>query len=370
MLYIITCLFVSLSLILPKNKFLSLVFSSWLILLFSLNNGGADFDGYEAYFELSKDWSINLFKSDSFLFNTGYLAHLLNLDLLEHNFIVYTPIFLLVFVLIYKFSKYPNLVLVLFCIFPYIDFVIQKRNTLAVSFIFIGIYFFIKRFGDRIGILVYLICCYIAHLIHSSSIAYIMFIPVYYIFNIRNSIFKKAFFTVSFIILLFFMLNIDTVMNVFFPGKVQAYILNEEGRISFLKVSIFILIHLMYLFIQKLSYDLYKEKYSSNEINEKEFFMIKVFYSISLMSIYFIPLYFINITFFRIFRNLFLLIFISSTNILLFNYRRLSLSKLLFLILLFIIQIGMFLFSYVLTGDNSFYKLVHPIFTDNILLFN
>ena len=354
-----------LGIVFPKNKILFGIFSIWLLCLLAGNSGGADFDGYEEYFEIGKYWDVNLFLADSFLFNTAYVANSLGLDLYEHNFIIYFFIVLLLFCIIYKLSRLPNLVLVFFTIYPYVDFIIQKRNVLAICFIFIGIYFFIKRFGDKIGIFIYLLCCYFAYLIHSSSLAYIMFIPIYLIYSLDNKSLRKFLFILGFFILFIFMLNIEIIMPILFPAKAQAYVMSEEGKLALNKVSVFIFIHLLYFLFQRKFYYLSIE--SNMKIGREELYLIKVSYILSIISLFFVPFYFFNITYFRIFRNLFMLIFISGANVCLIELDKVSINRLLLIIIFFIIQIFMFLFSYVLTGEFSFNKLVHPIFTENVL---
>lgn len=353
----------------PRNKYIYVIISSWLVFLMSLNSGGADFDGYQLYFEFSKDRDVNFLSLDSFLYNTGTVFNQLELEFQVHNFVIYSLLFGILFFVIYKLSKYPNIILLIFFIFPYVDFIIQKRNSIAISLVFLAFYLFVQDRGKYKKYFIYILLCLIAATMHSSTLAYLLFIPFLYLFDLNSKMLRNILLGICISLSFIGIIYIIDIISFLLPGKVDEYFLNDKYYLSTDKVFIFIVIHLLYFYFQYYFYTFSKKYIDEDDMMlDIRFKMIKYTYVLSLMSLVFIPFYFFNSTHFRIFRNIFILIFISGFNLFsLFNLKKINFKFFISIFLLIMMQVMMFLFSYVLFGQQSFYSLVLPIFTENIM---
>ena len=151
-----------------KNFFWIMVFILWLISGFCYENADTEIYSYRYY----------QFEHVSSLSEVGftYLMKLFNNMNVSFNVflkIIYAFIFCVVAWFINKNSRYPNIAIALYAIFPFCIDVVQLRSTLAFSFVLIGIDSLLNEEDNILTYLKYIFCVFLAMSIHASSILFL-----------------------------------------------------------------------------------------------------------------------------------------------------------------------------------------------------
>ena len=176
---ILTMVFFLLSLFFKRSRILFVVQVVWITLLAGFNTNGADFqNNYNTYVVANNTdkwgniytWLATLFKIN-------------NIDYVYFNFFLVTLCTCLLSFVIIKLTNYPNLVLSMYYIYPFIDNIIQKRGYYAVCILTLGLYFLLKSKKSS-NVVLFMLLTLLALQFHASAI--IMFtIPFFMMLPIK-----------------------------------------------------------------------------------------------------------------------------------------------------------------------------------------
>lgn len=161
---VITIILFFVSFLLPKNKILFFVQIVWIALLAGLNTNAADFqNNYETYYFANTNGDpYNLYNWLAMTFK----FHFVNYVYFNFFLVIISTILIAIFIL--RLSKFPNLVISLFYIFPFVDNVIQKRWYYAMGILTIGLFLLLKE--KKWGYLLYFLVVWIASQFHSGAL--------------------------------------------------------------------------------------------------------------------------------------------------------------------------------------------------------
>ncbi len=187
-----------------KNKplFLVSLLAIWSMITFVTNN--ADEALYINRYYSASEWS----------FNTEFLFQLLNticyksgLSFVQYKGVLSSIYILLIGTSIWKLSRYPNLVLILFFLCPFPLNASQLRFALASAFLIYGYRFLVLDYGggrkeNSIDDIKFVIVIMIAACIHSAALCW-LFLPIIKRFTVRQTIVI----TFIFFVFIYFILN-------------------------------------------------------------------------------------------------------------------------------------------------------------------
>lgn len=149
----------------------------WLIsyLIAITNYQNAD---YEAYYVMYK-----LCKKSQFWIEKGYwlienIFYDFEIDFFWFRAIYLTIAYLLILKTILHFSSSPQLVSILYFLFPFLLDIVQLRNFMASAIVMYSLHFLERK--DRKGTLYFLICIILASTQHKTAMCYVILIGVKY----------------------------------------------------------------------------------------------------------------------------------------------------------------------------------------------
>ena len=298
---------------LSKNIIINLFFLFSIILVGLRDHIGADWHTYYFYYESctrpieihSNFFSslISIIISEPIYFTINFISCKFNLSIYTVNFIS-SVISILPIVLISK--KQEDSLMVLPVVIPYLLFVVYmgySRQSLAIGFIFLSIYFWINK-----KFLLYLLFCILAGLSHKT--AYVMLFLLFFIgilfsgiiFILFNNIIFSKFIiyygqmyssgTMIRLLINLFPFFIFTLLNKGEFNKSETYIINIFGFINIISAIILLLYPLSSTIIDRLNlYTVYSQFLIFSNLNR--FFKKNIFFSVRLFIIfvYFIQLF-------------------------------------------------------------------------------
>lgn len=166
-----------------KSKLYSVIIFAFLLTLFGLNNHHL---GYSNYFNmdfsnyytayLSSDGALSSRNMETGFRYIMYLSNSLGLSMNSFRLVIGFFGFTLIINTIKRYSNYPNYVLSLYLIYPFINDVIQIRNFLAASIVIFSIRYLIEN--KKWNLFKYVLSIFIASSIHVSSLFYLVLILV------------------------------------------------------------------------------------------------------------------------------------------------------------------------------------------------
>ncbi|WP_185218495.1 EpsG family protein [Sphingobacterium mizutaii] len=340
-----------LSIIFPKSKFVSVLGFVLIFLLWGWNYWNGDFDSYEEIF-----YNIGKYGLDSSSAEYGY--RFLNFGISElgfdfQGFMVINSLITLTFIWLFiRESHYPAI----FTLFYFIIFVMSFvfiRNYLADALFLHFVLLTFSRKNVKQKLLFSFLIFLIAILFHNTAILFCVFLLVLFE-KISN---KKLIFIVSGIILLFF-----TSINIFLSFINDATILS---KIQYYQSDINpfgpALSHLLVVIAPSLFIWLNKEH--TNYIIKEDYLKLSMLQRINIVSLIYIPLYFVFPDFSRFFKVLFTINIFFLLE-LFYIYKPLNSRIILSILFISIYLILLYQFSFS-TLDFTLY----PLFESN-LIFN
>lgn len=278
----------------PKSKILTLFNITFLWIFLGWNDGGSDFNTYRIIYYSIYSKKENIRGISDFIYKyLNYSAVQLGLDF-NQFLIIINLLFIIIFVLaIKRFTDNINIVLGLFCIFPLTESIIQKRNYFAMVLIIYALSYLLQRSSDTKWRFKYVLLIVLAFGFHSISLFYLVFL---FIDKFPSKLSLKNFLRLFLGSIIIFILFKNFSPSYF---KLQEYSLSIFSKTSIKTLLYFCSMQLLSLFL----IDYFLKKREDDKI-----LTIK---KINIIVIIFIPLYFFDVTFFRIFRNLIVLYYIS-----------------------------------------------------------
>lgn len=325
-----------------NNKWLYYIQVIYLYILVAFNNGGPDYNGYQALFDIFKKSIAHEIKGGVLYRNLIYYFSKLGISL-EGSIIILSSIVFYIFLYIFRKTKCKNRTFVLSCIyfFPSIDYIIQKRNLYAMSSLLLGFFLYSKKSKLKA-----LACIIVSFLLHTSFIFYFI---VYILMGFkikRIKIINFILFSIFFVIFPF-ILNILKDIGFLSEEMIFLYSRDLTNRLALIKVVFFIILHLCMFFLVSYSY--------KKTVNKTYFDYI--IYKLNLILLCVIPFYYYNSTFFRLYRNIYFLNYIFLIRK---NEKR---SKIKWLIIGYTIFLN--LVMYIIFGQLKYKGLVRPLFEYN-----
>lgn len=351
--YMITVLLVALGLIWNRSKVLSWFQILWMWALTAFNTGGADWDVHQWYY-----WGAQQ-KIEIFSAGWGYkyiclIFSKLGLDFYQMNFVLSTLMLCIVFWFIHKYTERAAFVLSLFMIFPFTDFIIQKRNSLGMIILYLA---FTALFSEKKskGRTAYCLICLLATAIHP---VYVIYIPLAFMENVPREKIKKI--VGVFLIVAFALIPVLPRIAGIFMGEVKVNTYFQVLRISLFESICWWILQIAFciLFFVIMENRLEKETLKFQKVD----FIIKI----NMVSLLVLPLYYYEPTFFRIYRNLFLLNYVAVANCMTVN-KRISKMGFMGLLALSLLILLTFLSQFVWFGL-GFDVLVKPLIENNKFL--
>lgn len=354
-----------------KSKLFSVYIFIFFVIIFGLNNHHL---GYSDYFNMDFENYYTAYLSSASQISPRnmeigfklmmYISNLLGLSLNSFRFIIGLFGFSLIFNTVKKYSSYPNYVLSLYLIYPFINDVIQIRNFIAASIVIFSIRYLIE---DRKGnLLKYASLVFVASLFHVSSLFYLLLIFVKY-FRTRH--FLNLILTIlpTLIILAYTSFYPFLVSRITSNQKVLMYLSRRTTwGLIIVYGTIFMMFCVHYILNREAKKSLIKENELKPGINEG-FSMEKItFYDIllrinTLILLLSLPLLIYDFNYIRLYRNILPLNYIVYVDAIMF--RRIPNMSHKYFILVFISLSVLFVMFYGLNASEQ----IFPIFNDNML---
>ena len=190
---LISFIFILLGVCFKRNRSLYIVLFLWLWIIMAFTTGIADEKGVY----MSRYMSPELWKGESEILYTAIILLCNKLNFGFYAFKAFTTFIqlLLISLTIWKLSRYPNLVLCLYMVYPFPLNVSQMRNALATAVFIFSIRYLMEDISEiRIrklrlttNDLKYILCILIAALIHSASLIWLVLL-VAKKFSLRKNI--------------------------------------------------------------------------------------------------------------------------------------------------------------------------------------
>lgn len=356
--FLLVLMIIVMGFVLPKSKVLFVFQAAVMWFLMALNNGGADYQANEAFYMSANVGSIKKFFLDSGIYQglCMFFRHI-NLDFPQAYSILCTVALLLVFFKVYHTAKKQCLVLSLCMLYPFVDFIIQKRNFLIVPVLMYIFPFLFKK--TKTGDFIYCAGCVLCGLIHVTGYVYLLFFFVYKILSIRKI---KKYFLLNILLLLgaevLCFPFLPNIASLFFPkAKVTLYFYSMLSSKAGAMYTI--CAHLLFCGMVEYVCLRCRKRNSNPELTDE----LKYLFRISLL---FIPLYFYGAVFARIYIYMLPYAYIVFSNVF-FVLKRPVKSSFIFygavlsgISLISIINYGLY--------HSGFIRLVIPLFENNILI--
>lgn len=347
----ITAMLIILGFIFNKSKLMFVVQMIWMWIVIGFNNGGVDTIVYTNMFR-SFSTDSNIFASSDPLYHLFcYGAGVIGWDFNTMNIILTIFALVLYYISIQRLTKKVGIAGSLLLIYPFVENIIQKRNFLASAFV---IFAFSYLFSDKKNRkLIFTIFIFIAAQIHSSAYIYIIFL---FLQDIETRKLKKI---IKFVLPIAF-ISIPIMPKIagilFSASKVNLYF--YQLKTSLFDAVCWIVLQLIFtLIIAKM------HKQNSSVLTEEDRKLEDRIYKMNLISLLFLPLYYYEATFVRIYRNLLVFNYILVANR---QSRKTSKNNIILTTGWVGYLIVVYLMIYVITGV-GYDTLVIPSFENNII---
>lgn len=287
-----------------------------------------------------------------------YSSYLMGLDFIEMNAIIVVFTTILIVYIIKKYSKSPCFVLSLLYIYPLTEYIIQKRFFTAFAMALLSMVFFLFKKG-YIYKLLYIIGIIIAGHLHSSTYAYMIFLIVPLLENSKR---KKFIFVFFMIIVLGISPIIPDLIGLVEETKAETYfeVLHEKIKYPILNTFLWSGFHIGFVYL----FHYFYKVIDKNILNREQISFIKHVYYVNICSLLFLPFYAWEPTFFRFYRNLLLLNYISISTVLPNNqifYKSVFYRTSFYLLYTIIAFICIYLFA-----SAGYEAMIYPILYNNL----
>jgi len=354
-----------------KSKLYSVIIFAFLLTLFGLNNHHL---GYSNYFNmdfsnyytayLSSDGALSSRNMETGFRYIMYLSNSLGLSMNSFRLVIGFFGFTLIINTIKRYSNYPNYVLSLYLIYPFINDVIQIRSFLAASIVIFSIRYLIEN--KKWNLFKYVLSIFIASSIHVSSLFYLVLILVRFLKS--KNIFVIVFTALPTLVILAY-----TSFYPFLASKItnnEKVFLYLSRRTTWGLLLVFGILFMLYL----VHYILNKEckrslwnkdnsiinKVAKVKLDKIEFYdsMLKINTILLLIA----PLLVYDFNFIRLYRNILPLNYIIYIDAIILN--KASKHAYMYLTLIYVSLSILFMVFYGLHASEQ----IFPVFNDNILL--
>lgn len=334
-----------------KSNILFAIQGLWMVILFGFNCGGMDFIGNENIY-LNATPKVGLY--DMFTNYLSYSFRMHGIDFVHYNLYVGIMVFLLLFWVISKFTANRSFVLSLIMIYPFVEFVIQKRYFYCMVLLVCAMAFLNMK--NRFGYIGFCILVFIAMQFHASAAIFYVFV-IYYLLPKKYR--KKVFVSLAILFAVGYRFIPDIASKFVAAQKVQLYFYTLAGNSSFFKFIFWVCLHCSYIYLFR--WFVGKEKVEQNKQLSSNVL------DYNYISLVFMPLYAFDPVFFRLYRPIIIWNYICLANCIQHRKHFITLSKVKMIILQVGLCVGTFIIFYVLVGA-GFDKQVVPIFDENLFL--
>ena len=288
------------NLFLKKNKgIIANVMILLLWILFFGNYNNPDYGVYYTSYSTQKVINdLGYLKLTEFFYNIGWSY--------EQFLMLFSLIgFLLIKSTIKKYTKNYSYIYLLYFLFPFMFDIVQIRNFMAMSIFIYSIRYLVS--DVKLSKLKYICLILIASTIQKLAIMYLLFLFVDKI--VSNKIIKKIF---TFIVICSLLISLNsTILNT--VGSLLSNIFSDIRFDNYFSVQTRFG-YLYYWALQIISFVLVKKSYNriekqKNKINIESYKFTLVMYSVIQMTFLFFPFYVFQSNFFRLFRNIYILIY-------------------------------------------------------------
>ena len=297
------CLFL-LSFILPKSKIFFFIQIGWLIIVAGLNTNAADFqNNYETYlFADPNNGDIHLYNWLAVLFKSHFIDYIhFNLFL-----VIFSTILIAIFIL--RLAKFPNLVVSLIYIFPFVDNIIQKRWYYAMGILTLGLLLLLK--GRKRDYFLYILVVCFALQFHSGALLSFT-LPIFMLISFK---WQRRIATCSILFGIIINKYLAKIVTIILPSslqeKNQLYFSTLASSSSVAHTILWTLWQTAFILI---IYYAYKNKKVKSAFDDS---VLKM----NLWSAILILFYAYDPVFARLFRPILILDYVYVTNELVFNY--------------------------------------------------
>lgn len=159
-----------------KTKTVFFLQGLWMWLFIGFNTGGVDYEINKSIFQNA---NLTNFGGDSLAQAISYLFRNNGFSFMFYNAVTVLVAIIIIMYVIYKSTENCALVFSFCLIYPLIDFTIQKRYFLAMSFVVLALYFYLK--DSLKNKLIFAALIIVAFGLHSSTIVYLIFLLVDFI---------------------------------------------------------------------------------------------------------------------------------------------------------------------------------------------
>lgn len=352
LLMLITIILILAGFINKNSLILFIIQLLWMYVLTAGNLNSADMGVHQNIFEASQyNTDISIYSKICHVFAQ------IGFDFIEMNAILCIFIFIFIYCFIKKYTLNYSFVMSLYFLYPFIDNVIQKRFFIASVVVIYAITFIMKN--NRSSKLIAIILIIIAGLIHQAAFAFLIFLLLPFFKNVKN---PKSIFIFFLIVSSSLMPIMPDILKIFFEEvKVDFYfvVLHEKIKYPILNFILWGGFHLGFVYLY---YNFYK---TCNKYIKKMEFEKNILY-MNIISILFIPLYYWEPSFIRMYRTLIIFNYIAIANVLPIGqiyYKPVFYVSLKYIIYSIIAFICIYFFA-----GMGYTAIIEPIFLENILL--
>jgi len=357
--YVVSILLVFAGIIKQNSRSVAFFLFLFLWILFGWNRGNVDYDNYVRGFS----WAQGALRFNSEV-GTQLLYKLFILLGLEYrHFLIFISLvgLLLINASIKTYTNNVAFVLSLYLIFPFIIDVVQSRGFLSMSIILYASRYIIEE--RKRGTLKYLILILLASSIHYSAIFYITLLLIKRK-NISSLTILASALTIAGLVVAFTNL-IPKLLLVFVPFEKVSHYLDNRLNWGILIAAVvyasnFILVYYSYQKVKSI-----QEQTNSGDISQEAGFrFVEAVYKINILLLLLFVLYVFNMVFFRLYRNILILNYISYS-ICLTHIKPKSKEKYLFGIVIITFTVGLFIY-YIIAP--YYHAVFLPVFQENALI--
>ena len=359
--YLLYFLVIVLAFLKPRNRVVTVLLYTFLVLIFGLNNHhlsditNHDFINYftmydiESYnsersVEIGFRWIIVQLNSYGFNFNTfrifiGLIGYYLILDTLK------------------LYTKWNNYVLLLYLIYPFINDVIQIRNFLSMSIVIFSTryIFFKKKYSD----VKFISLIVLASTIHITSVFYVFFLVVKKIHT--DYLFKYVLVLTGILTTLAYTGGFKYIAGLVTTNPKVFHYLSRQTTWGMIIVLFLIF---MYFYVYYLMHHRVKKCFlntdSTSEYISFKFEYLDILFKFNVICLLLIPLLTYDLNYLRIYRNILFLNYIVFIDAIMYSRGNVKIK---YALIASTFTIFMFVFYYLMNYENQ----IISVLSDNYL---